>query len=91
LTPSDEQLLVYVTASLPDGTIRQIEATIFFTSPTYEPDEAIIVVSNIRSFGGSLVAPDPPAELHAPPAAPLSPGTVEFKVTPLAPEHGSVH
>ncbi len=48
---ADNQVLVYVTASLPDGTQRQIVAMVQYSSPTYTPDDAIIVDGSILFNG----------------------------------------
>lgn len=51
LHDTDGSLLVYVTASLPDGTQRQIEALVNFQSTNYSPDSAIVVDGSILFNG----------------------------------------
>jgi hypothetical protein len=51
LVDSDLQLLVYITASLPDGTQRQIEALVRWEDPTFTPDNAILVDGSILFNG----------------------------------------
>lgn len=50
-TDSDYQILVYVTASLPDGTQRQIEALVYWENPKYTPGSGILVDGNVRFSG----------------------------------------
>lgn len=48
---SDSQLLVYVTASLPDGTQRQIEALVYWRNPRFTPRYGILIDGNGRFNG----------------------------------------
>ncbi|MBI2901055.1 MAG: hypothetical protein HYY17_12790 [Planctomycetes bacterium] len=51
LRDSDNQVLVYVTATLPDNTQRQIEVLVKYADPSYVPDNAIVVDGSILFNG----------------------------------------
>lgn len=51
LADIDNKLLVYVTASLPDGTQRQIEALVEYDPGVFTPDVAILVDGSLKLNG----------------------------------------